>query len=41
MFYKKKKKKDFLGNGQLDEYIGDFSRVLLGGTDLNKVKKPD
>ena len=31
MFYKKKKKKkkDFRGEGQLDEYIGDFSRVLL------------
>ena len=29
MFLKKKKKKDFRGEGQLDEYIGDFSQVLL------------
>ena len=28
MFYKKKKK-DFRRKGQLDEYIGDFSQVLL------------
>ena len=27
--FSKKKKKDFRGEGQLDEYIGDFSRVLL------------
>ena len=25
----KKKKKDFRGEGQLDEYIGDFPQVLL------------
>ena len=25
----KKKKKDFRGEGQLDEYIGDISQVLL------------
>ena len=29
MFYKKKKKKDFRGEGQLDEDIRDFSQVLL------------
>ena len=42
MFYKKnkKKKKDFR-EGQLEEYISDFSRSCLGGTDLNKMKKPD
>ena len=27
MFYKKKK--DFRGDGQLDKYIGNFSKVLL------------
>ena len=28
-FAKKEKKKDFHGEGHLDEYIDDFSRVLL------------
>ena len=33
--------KDFNEEGRLDEYIGNFSRVLLRVDDFNKVKKPD
>ena len=41
MFYKKKKK-DFRGEGQLDECIDAFSwviRFFLGRTDQKKLKK--
>ena len=37
MFYKKKK--DFRGEGQLDDYENNFLRFCLGGTDQKETKK--